>query len=81
MEGSTNIWLFWKYLVLQDEACMISMEGQEGGSWRGTKFHIKERSVYQLVVEEKWAKTRHIIQNWLLGVMSYTPLEYKVVAE
>ena len=55
MEGSTNSWLFWKYLVLQDEARTRSMAGKEGGSWRDIKFHIKERSVYQLVEEEKWA--------------------------
>ena len=53
------------------------MTGQEGGPWRGTNFNIKEISVYQLVEEEKLAKTPHIIQKWLWIVMSDTPLGCK----
>ena len=51
----------WKYLGLQGAPRKGRMDGQDGGPWRGTKFHIINGSIYQLIGEVKWAKTQPMI--------------------
>ena len=53
------------------------MAGQDGGMWRGKKVHIIDGSVYQLIGEGKWSKTRIIIKKWLQRVAPEEPLDYK----
>ena len=55
----------------------MRMARQDGGTWRGTKVHIVYGSIYQLIGEGKWAKTRLIIKKWLQRVASVEPLDCK----
>ena len=52
------------------------MYGKYGVPWRGMKVHIIDGSIYQLMGERKWAKTRLIIKKWLQRVACGEPLDY-----
>ena len=54
-----------KYLVLKDPPRNRSMAGKYGVLWEGMKVHIIYGSIYQLIVEGKWANARIIIEKWL----------------
>ena len=71
------MWSICQYLGLQDDPKKRSMDGQDRGPWRGTKFHIIYGSVYQLMGERKWEKTRIIIKKWLQRVALGEPLDHK----
>ena len=53
------------------------MARKDGGPRRGKKVHIIDGSVYQLIGEEKLAKTRITIKKWLQRIAYGEPLDYK----
>ena len=57
-----------QYLVLHHDSGNSIMAGKDGGPWRGTKVQIRNWSVYWLIGEGKWTKTRIIIDKWLQRV-------------
>ena len=65
--SAKRVGTIWKYLSLQYSPRKRRMARQEVGSWRGTKVHIIDGSIYQLIGEEKWTNTRIIIKNGCKG--------------
>ena len=55
----------WKYLGLQYDPHNRRISGQDRGPWIGTKVHIIDGSIYQLIGEGTWAKNRLIIKQCL----------------
>ena len=53
------------------------MARKDGGPRRGTAVHIIDGSIYQLIGDGKWAKTRIIIIKWLQRVASEESMNYK----
>ena len=49
------------------------MVGQDGGPWIGTKVHIIDGSIYNLIGEAKWAKTQRMIKMAAKGCNGITP--------
>ena len=75
--SARRVGTIWKQLGLQYSPRKRSMAGQDVGSWIGTKVHIIYGSIYQLMGEEKWSKTRIIIKKWLQRVILGEPLDCK----
>ena len=67
----------WKNLVLQYASCKRRVTGQSGGPCRGTKFHIIDGYVYQLIGKGGCIKNRLIIEKLLQSVTSEEHLDYK----
>ena len=61
--AARRVGLIWQYLGLQYAPRKRRIDRQDGGLWRGEKFHIIYWSIYQLIGEGKWAKNRIIIKN------------------
>ena len=66
-----------KYLELQDVPRDMRMTRNDVGTCRGTKVHIIDGSIYQLIGEVKWDNTWLIIKKWFQRVASEEPLDYK----
>ena len=53
------------YLGIQDAARKRRPPSQQAGAWAGSIIHTNGKEVGVLVSQERWNKTRRIIQNWL----------------